>query len=278
MNSIEKEKGKTFFNRSLERALRILNALSNEGPALSLAQLSETLNLPRATVLRLSSTLMSFGFLRQDPLSKQYALGMRVLELAKSVSDSFSLRKIASPHLNVLQTKIGKTIFLAVLDNDEVFYIDKIDDPGNPISFTSTVGTRRPPYWGMLGFVLMAYLPDNEIKRILHKQPLKAFTSKSITKKEEFIKWLGKVRSQGYVVDTEMAFDGITGIGTPIFDHTGKIVAAVGVGFITSSVKEKELDRIIKEAIKTSRRISEELGYSQGYSEMVKKENKDLHK
>jgi len=263
VNSIEKEKGKTFFNRSLERALRILNVLSSEGPTLSLAKLSETLNLPRATVLRLCLTLINFGYLRQDPLSKHYALGMRILELAKSVSDSFSLRKIASPHLNVLQTKIGKTIFLAVLDNDEVFYIDKIDDPGNPISFTSTVGTRRPPYWGMLGFVLMAYLPDNEIKRILHKQPLKAFTSKSITKKEEFIKWLGKVRSQGYVVDTEMAFDGITGIGTPIFDHTGKIVAAVGVGFITSSVKEKELDRIIKEAVKTSRRISEELGYSE---------------
>lgn len=263
MNSIEKEKRKTFFNRSLERALKILNALSNEGPSLSLAQLSETLNLPRATVLRLCSTLISFGFLRQDQLSKHYALGMRVLELAKSVSDSFSLRKIASPHLNVLQTKLGKTIFLAVLDNDEVFYIDKIDDPGNPISFTSKVGTRKPAYWGMLGSVLMAYLPDQEIKRILHKEPLKAFTSKSITKKEEFIKWLGKVRSQGYVVDTEMAFDGITGIGTPIFDHTEKVIAAVGVGFITSSVKERELDRIIKEAIKTARAISEDLGYSE---------------
>jgi len=263
VNSIEKEKGKTFFNRSLERALRILNVLSSEGPTLSLAKLSETLNLPRATVLRLCSTLINFGYLRQDPLSKHYALGMRVLELAKSVSDSFSLRKIASPHLNVLQTKIGKTIFLAVLDNDEVFYIDKIDDPGNPISFTSKVGTRRPPYWGMLGFVLMAYLPDKEIKRIFQKQPLKAFTSKSITKKEELTKWLGKVRSQGYVVETEMALDGITGVGAPIFDHTGKVIAAVGVGFITSSVKEKELNRIIKEAVKTARAISEELGYSE---------------
>lgn len=260
MNIIEKEKGKTFFNRSLERALRILNTCS-EGPAFSLAQLSETLNLPRATVSRLCSTLISFGLLRQDPLSKQYSLGLRVLELAKSVSDSFSLRKIASPYLNALQAKIGKTIFLAVLDNDEVFYIDKIDDPGNPISFTSTVGTRRPAYWGMLGFVLMAYLPDKEIKRILHKQPLKAFTSKSITKKEDFIKWLGKVRSQGYVVDTEMAFDGITGIGTPIFDHTGKVIAALGVGFISSSVKKRELNKIIKETRTTAAAISRQLGY-----------------
>jgi DNA-binding IclR family transcriptional regulator len=187
---------------------------------------------------------------------------MRVLELAISVSDSFSLRKIASPYLNILQTKIGKTIFLAVLDKDEVLYIDKIDDLRNPISFTSKIGTRRPAYWGMLGFVLMAYLPDKEIKRIIQKQHLAAFTSKSITRKEEFMKWLSKVRSQGYVVDVEMALDGITGIGAPIFDHTGKVIAALGIGFITSSVKEKELDRIIKEATKTALAISKEIGYA----------------
>jgi len=262
VNSIEKEKRKTFFNRSLERALRILNVLGNERPSQSLAQLSEALNLPRATVLRLCTTLLNFGFLRQDLLSKHYSLGMRVLELAISVSDSFSLRKIASPYLNILQTKIGKTIFLAVLDKDEVLYIDKIDDLRNPISFTSKIGTRRPAYWGMLGFVLMAYLPDKEIKRILQKEHLRAFTSKSITKKPELIELLGKVRSTGYVVEVEMALDGISGVGVPIFDHTGKIVAAVGVGFISSSVKEKELYRIIKEATKTVSAISKELGYT----------------
>lgn len=262
MNLIEKEKRKTFFNRSLERALRILNVLGNERPRLSLAQLSEALNLPRATVLRLCTTLMNFGFLRQDPLSKHYSLGMRVLELAISVYDSFSLRKIASPHLNILQTKIGKTIFLAVLDKDEVLYIDKIDDLRNPISFTSKIGTRRPACWGMLGFVLMAYLPDKEIKRIMQEQHLTAFTSKSITRKKEFMKWLSKVRSQGYVVDEGMALDGITGIGAPIFDHTGKVIAALGIGFITSSVKEKELDRIIKEATSTTLTISKEIGYT----------------
>jgi DNA-binding IclR family transcriptional regulator len=262
VKSSEKEKVKTFYNRSLERALQILNALSSERPTLSLAQLSETLNLSRATVLRLCSTLINFGFLRQDPLSKHYSLGIRVLELAKSVSDSFSLRKIASSHLSTLQTKLGKTIFLAVFDKDELLYIDKIEDSRNPISFTSKVGTRRPPYWGMLGVVLMAYLPEKEIKRILQKQPLAAFTSKSITKKEEFIRLLREVRAQGYAVEVEMALDGITGIGVPIFDHNGMVMAAVGVGFISSSVKEKELDSIIKEATRTGTAISKELGYT----------------
>ena len=261
MKQIEQDTEKTFYNRSLERALCILNAFGNDKQVFPLAQLSEALSLPRPTVLRLCSTLVKFGFLRQDSQSKQYSLGLRLLELASSVSDSFSLRKIASSYLNVLQSKLGKTTFLGILDNDEVLYIDKRDDPRNPISFTSKIGTRRPPYWGMMGSVLMAYLPDSEIKRILQKNPLTAATKKSITRKDEFLKWLNQIRTQGFVIDVETALDGITGVAAPVFDHTGKAIAGIGVGFISSSVTAKELGRIVKEVTITALTISKELGY-----------------
>lgn len=269
MKHIEQDKEKPFYNRSLERALRILNAFNNERPALSLAQLSETLILPRATVLRLCSTLLKFGFLRQDQQSKQYSLGLRLLELASGVSDSFSLRKIASTYLSILESKLGKTIFLGILDNDEVLYIDKRDDLRSPINFTSKIGTRRPPYWGMMGSILMAYLPDSEIKRILKRNPLTAATRKSITKKEEFLKWLGQIRKQGFVIEVEMALDGITGVAAPIFDHTEKTIACLGVGFISSSVSAKELERIVKEVTKTALAISQAIGYPAKADELL---------
>ena len=137
----------------------------------TLAQLSESLNLPRATVLRLCSTLIKYDFLRQDPESKRYSLGLRLFELGSVVFNSFSLQQVAAPYLGQLHKKIGKTIFFGILDNDEVLYIDKREDPQNPISFTSKVGTRRPPYWGMLGPLLMAYLPDNEIDKTITEEP-----------------------------------------------------------------------------------------------------------
>ena len=87
-------------------------------------------------------------------------------------------------------------------------------------------------------------------------------TRKSITRKEEFLKWLGQVRKQGFVIDVEMALDGITGVAAPIFDHTGKVIAGVGVGFISSSVSAKELKGIVKEVTKTAMTISKEMGYS----------------
>jgi IclR family transcriptional regulator, KDG regulon repressor len=258
---MEPIKEEAFYNRSLERALQILNVFDNKIQVLSLAQLSEILNLPRATVLRLCSTLVKYGFLRQDKQTRQYSLGFRLFELGSIVFCSFSLRKLASPHVSQLQMRLGKTVFLGILDHDEVLYIDKRDDPKNPIRFTSEMGTRRPPYWGMLGSVLMAYLPDDEIERLLQKSPLMIFTKKSITRKEDFIKWLHRVRDQGFAIDNETVFEGIIGISAPIRDFTGNVVAALGVGFISSSVNSKGMKKIVNDVIRTTQTISKELGY-----------------
>jgi DNA-binding IclR family transcriptional regulator len=255
------DKKESFYNRSLERALQILNAFNNERNVLTLAQLSEILSLPKATVLRLCSTLVKYGFLKHDPESKRYSLGLRLFELGSIVFYSLSLRHIAAPHLSQLQLKLGKTIFLGILDNDELLYIDKREDPRNPINFTSKIGTRRPPYWGMVGPMLMAYLPEDEIERLLRKNPLKATTKKSITNKDEFKEWLRQIREQGFAVDVETTFEGITGIAAPVRNYTGKVIASIGIALISATVDSKGLKGLVKEAVETALTISKELGY-----------------
>ena len=255
------DKKESFYNRSLERALQILNAFSSERSLLTQSQLSEILNLSRATVLRLCSTLVKYGFLNQDPTSKEYSLGSRLFELGSIVFHSFSLRKKAAPFLDQLHLKFGQTLFLAVLDQEHLIYIDKREDRRHPLTFTSKIGTRRPPYWGMLGPMLMACLPDSEIERLLEKNPLTATTKKSITKKEEFKKWLDRIREEGVAVDEERTFEGITGVAAPIRDFTGKVIASIGICFISSTVDTKGLKRIIKETIRTGLNISRGIGY-----------------
>ncbi|MBI4764697.1 MAG: IclR family transcriptional regulator [Deltaproteobacteria bacterium] len=256
-----RDKKEAFYNRSLERALQILNAFTDERTQLTLSRLSELLSLSRATVLRLCSTLVKYGFLQQDPASREYSLGLRLFELGSIVFHSFSLRKTASPFLDRLHLKLGRTLFLAILEQGQLVYIDKREDPLNLITFTSKIGTRRPPYWGMLGPMLMAHLPDPEVESLLEKYPLTATTKKSFTKKEEFKKWLTQIRKQGFAVDRERTFDGITGVAAPIRDFRGQVVASVAVCFISSSVDSKGLKRIIKEVQRTGLDISKEIGY-----------------
>ena len=254
-------KAEPFYNRSLERALQILNAFGSERRPLSLVQLSELLHLSKATALRLCSTLVKYGFLKQDQESKQYSLGLKLFELGSIVLSAFSLRKAASPYLTQLQVRFGKAVFLGILEEDDLLYIDKREDAEKGISFPSNIGRRRPPHWGMLGPALMAYLADEEIDRLLNKSPLMRTAKKSITANEEFKKKLRTIREQGFVVEDETTLDGIGGIGAPIRDFTGKVVAAVGVGFISSSADSKSLKRMAKGVVATAAAISKELGF-----------------
>lgn len=258
---MNQRKGEAFYNRSLERALQILIAIGAERKPLTLAQLSELLRLSKATALRLCSTLVKYGFLRQDVESRQYFLGLRLFELGSIVLSSFSLRKAASPYLSQLQVKFGKAVFLGILDEGDLLYIDKREDADVGISFPSNIGRRRPPYWGMLGPVLMAFLPDDEIDRLLERSPLVRTAKKSFLAREDFKEWLRTIRERGYLVEEDTTIDGIGGIGAPVRDHTGNVVAAVGVGFISASADGRSLKRMVKEAIATADAISKELGF-----------------
>ncbi len=256
------DKEEAYHNQSLERALNILNVFEADKTGLTPAQLSGTLNLPRATVLRLCSTLEKYGFLRQDRETKQYSLGIRLFQLGSIVHSFFSLGGIASRHLSELQTRVGTTVLLGVLDNDDLVYIDKRECSRNPVRFTSDIGRRRPPYWGMVGPAIMAYQPDSEIGRLLRKRPFVGTAKKSFTSKKGFVAWLGEIRKQGYAVDRETAIDGVGGVAAPIRNVSGKVIAALGVSFISSSVDGKGVRSLVREATATAHAISGELGYT----------------
>ncbi len=260
MNPVNNDKN-GFYNRSLERALQILDAFTLERQALSKSELSKILGLSRATILRLCSTLGKYGYLRQDQESKKYSLGMRVFEQGSVVFHSLSVRKAAALPLTQLHSRIGKTIFLSILDNDDLLYIDKREDKNSIITFTSKIGTRRVPHWGMCGPMLMSHLSDDEIERLLQKFPLTAKTRKSITDKEEFKAWLRKVKDQDFAIDPEATLEGITGVATPVRDFTGKVVASIGAALFSSSLTEDDLPRIISEVSETALTVSMTLGY-----------------
>ena len=258
MNRPQKE---AFYNRSLERALQILCLFKWDQQTLTLSQLSEASGLHKATVLRLCSTLMKYDFLRYRQDSRHYSLGLKLFELGSILFSSFSLRRIASTYLDQLQARLGKTVFLGILENDELIYIDKKEDPKIPIRFTSQIGTRRPPCFGMLGQILMAFLPDQEVNRLLKKTPLTPFTRKSLVSEREFKERLLKIRKQGFFVDEEEALDGISGVSAPIRDYTGEVIAGVGVGFISSPEDAQGKKIIIKEVCEAAKSISRQMGY-----------------
>ena len=124
---------------------------------------------------------------------------------------------------------------------------------------STEMGRHRPPHFGMFGQLLMAYLPEEEIDRILKKSPLIAYTKKTIANKAEFKTRLNAIRKQGYVIDDGQVFDGVTGIAAPIKDSSGKVVGGIGVSLITAAEDKAGVKKIIKELVETTEAVSDHL-------------------
>lgn len=258
---VHKPTQRNFYNKSLERALGILSAFGFDQQEYTLSELARIQELPKSTAFRLVSTLVDFGFLKYDPGSRCYSLGLKTIELGLIGHRSLSLRKVASPHMSTLQSRLGKTVFLGVLWDDELVYVDRKDDPRDIVRFGSEPGRRRYPYFGMLGQLLMAYLPEREVDRLLTRSPLAPLTKRSLTDKARFKKRLATVREQDFIFEEEEAFDGISGVAAPVRNASGAVVAGIGVGFISSAQDIKGVQKIIQDVRQAALVISESLGY-----------------
>jgi IclR family transcriptional regulator, KDG regulon repressor len=247
-------------NQSLMRALELLGCFGFDHQELGLTELTRISGLPKATVHRLASTLVFCRFLNQDSDSKRYSLGPKLFELGSVAHASFSLRRIASPHLKRFNFGCVRTALLGVLQDDELLYLDK-EDGTSTVRLASEIGRRRPPHFGILGQVLMAYLPEREMNRLLEISPLQRFTKKSVTDPEAFKERLRTICRQGFVIEDGEAHESIAGVAAPVRDFTGKVIAALGVAFISGSADHQAVMQIIADTVRVAAEISRDAGY-----------------
>ncbi|MFH1830689.1 MAG: IclR family transcriptional regulator [Pseudomonadota bacterium] len=247
--------------QALDRALDLLNCFSYQKREIKLAEMAELTGLNKTTAKRMLSNLTHRGYLQQDPESKRYRLGFKLFELGGIVHSSFSLRRAAAPHMCKLRDETGFTVLLGVEVDEHLVYLDKVE--GNSlIRISSEIGWRRRLHFGMLGMVLMAYLPHEKVESIFDKYPLETYTPYSITDRHAFSLRLAKIRKEGFVVDREEMYEGLGGIAAPVWDYSRKVVAAIGVGFAFSkNLGKKEVDQIVSLVKKAAEALSSDMGY-----------------
>lgn len=251
----------TYFVQSLDRALDILECFNFSRGVLTQGDIVQKTGLNRTTVTRLLSHLTSRRFLSYNNRDRVYQLGNKVLELGGVALSSISLRKIAAPYLTRLRNDIGHTILLAVRMEDDLLYVDTRYGKGVMIT-SSEIGQRRPLHFGMLGMVLMAYLPRSEQVRLLKKHPLKAYAPNSITENDTFLKTLDEIREKGFYIGREDVFEGIGGISAPVRDYSGNVVASLGFTMILSLLdRQGAVKETLQKVTDTALSISQGLGY-----------------
>lgn len=248
-------------NPALDRALNILEYLLLVKSA-TIKEISEHFDIPVVSTSRLIKTLVNRGYVKEKKgYSSTFSLGMKLLNFSQIVYEQIDLRRISEKHMRILSDSTNQTSQLAILQQGSVMYINQIL-PRSPVSIIAPLHVSLPLNVSACGKVLCAWLTDEEQKTCLEKTDLVNATKKSITTKNDFLTELNMVKSLGYALDDEEFAKGIGCIAAPILDHSGKIIAAVGItGHIEPYKNEITFNKIQNIVQKVARDISEDIGY-----------------
>ncbi|MQA60627.1 MAG: helix-turn-helix domain-containing protein [Actinophytocola sp.] len=242
--------------QSLQRAFELLEGLADTAGEASLSELAATTGLPMPTIHRLIRTLVDLGYVRQNA-NRRYALGSRLIRLGENASRQFGTW--TRPFLTELVDVIGETANLAVLERDEVVYVAQVPSKHSMRMFTE-VGRRLLPHGTGVGKAMLSQLPADDVRALLKRTGMAAYTPHTHTDPDEFIAHLSEIAGQGFAVDESEQEVGVRCIAVPVTG--GPVPAAVSVsgpeGRLTLDAAERIAPIVVDVAARLSKRLAED--------------------
>jgi IclR family acetate operon transcriptional repressor len=225
--------------QSLERAFDLLERMADAGGEVGLSELSAGSGLPLPTIHRLMRTLVTCGYVRQQP-NRRYALGPRLIRLGESAGRL--LGTWARPYLAELVEATGETANMALLDGDEVVYVAQVPSRHSMRMFTE-VGRRVLPHSTGVGKALLANVPAQEVRALLARTGMPAATGQTITDPERFLESLARVRELGYAMDDNEQEIGVRCLAVTVPDSP--TAAAISISGPAGRVTEAATGKIV---------------------------------
>ncbi|MFB3819932.1 MAG: IclR family transcriptional regulator [Candidatus Methylomirabilales bacterium] len=214
--------------QSLRKGLELLFLFSEAEPHLSLTQISARLKLPKSTAYRFIATLKEGGLLTQDPETRLYRLGARLLALPAAVVHPTDLRTLALPFLRQLVEQSGETAHLTERRGAAGVIAEVVESP-HVLRMAPRRGQTFALHAGALGRAILAFLPPHEAEPILRRRALPRFTPNTPATPAALRRRLEETRQAGYAVSLAEVTAGACGISAPILGPEGWAVASLGI-------------------------------------------------
>lgn len=209
----------------IDRLVRVLETFTADRTVQTASDIGRRAGLPSSTAHRLVDDLVRSGLLERDD-EHRVRLGMRLWELALRGSSALRLRQAALPFMEGVQARIREHTQLAVLEQDEALFLERLSHPAAGANITRVAG-RLALHASSSGLVLLAHAPDDVRERVL-SGPLPAISPDTVTEPAALRRLLAGIRERGFVVSPGSVESVSTGVAVPVRDR-GRVVAALSV-------------------------------------------------
>ena len=250
---------------SVFKAYKILE-LFGEKNSLNFAEISERLDLPSATLYRFLSTLIVCGLLDMDPKSKLYSLGPSMIYLGNAAISSIDIVAWARPFMEKLKDETNETISLFIRKGFKKICIAKVESDLS-IRYSAKIGETNYLHGGASGNILMAGMTKKELDMLESSAGFPKLTEYTVTDRKKIEEILDKTRKDGYWVSYKERRDDTAGIGVPIFNHLGQVVASLNITLPSSRFDEVTVEKWIPLLKKAGVDISRKNGYYENFAQ-----------
>jgi DNA-binding IclR family transcriptional regulator len=247
---------------AIARALDIMEMLNKDKEA-SFTEIFTALGLPKSSTYNIIYTLESRGYIRRIGKDGKYVLGLRLYELGNTAvaATKSDLRREARDVLQELAAITNQPCHLGVLDGIEGVYLDKVEGSRH-IVIRSSIGKRLSLHCTAIGKALLAWHDQTDL--LLSKIVLQKCTKNTIVDIEELKRNLVVIKEKGYALDDEENEPDVRCIAMPVWDITGKVVAAISLSGLTNHITAERLPWLVEELKKATEILSSRLGGDAG--------------
>lgn len=231
---------------SLRRALRLLRVIAGGDPGgMRLKDIAEAIGCTHPTAHRMLQDLSAEGFVEQVAGSKRYRLTLDFFVLATQAGQYGGLRELARPVLLRLSATLRDTIFLLVRSGYDAVCLDRVEGPFPIVSFTGDIGGKVPLGVGQGSLAILAHLPESEREAVIHFN-MPRLLDRGFIDEAGLRSAIVKAREQGWVNLNSGLIPGMAGLGVPVFDAGGRVVAALSVGTLAERLDDARMPNVVR--------------------------------
>jgi len=228
---------------SLRRALGLLRLIgAADAGGIRLKDLAGKAGCSQPTAHRALQDLAAEGFVEQ--VGKRYRLALDFFVLAARAGHADGLRDLAKPVLLRLSATLTDTIFLLVRNGYDAVCLDRIEGPFPIRSFTGDIGGKVPLGLGQGSLAILAHLPEAEREAVIRFN-VPRLLDRGFLDEAALRVALETAREQGWVNLNTGLIPGMAGLGVPVFDAQGRVVAALSVGTLADRLRAERLPGVV---------------------------------
>lgn len=244
---------------TVDLSLRMLDHLASSRQPVGVTELATLFGSSKATVYRHLQTLVRHGFLRQEPATMRYEVGIKLFILGERIRERFDVLAVARDEMASLREEVDQAVTLSTLVHDQVVVLEVLQGRAI-VNFATQPGTVLDLHASAHGKVALAFGPAALIE-VCVARPMKAWTPQTICTRAALERAVQQVRMRGWAVAPNEVLQGVNGLAAPIFNHLGAYVGAVAAVGSIQHIAATPSKQQVAAVVGAAERISRKMGW-----------------